>query len=169
MVAAAAFLIGAVSAWRPRLAIAGMTLMMVLFTHAARVALTVFDPYLASRPLAESLKQQAEGDLIVDDQYYTFSSVFFYADLSNGADGTSRRRAWLLNGRVNNLEYGSNAPGAPQVFLDENGLRTKWASDQRYFLICEKPQIKRFETLLGSDKLLRVAESGGKSLFANRN
>jgi hypothetical protein len=38
---------------------------------------------------------------VVDDQYYAFSSVFFY----------SNRTAPLLNGRVNNTVYGSYAPG----------------------------------------------------------
>jgi hypothetical protein len=168
-IAALAFLVGAVAAWRARFVIAGMTIMMILFTHAARVALTVFDPYLASRPLADSLKRQPPGDLIVDDQYYAFSSVFFYADLANGEDGTARRKAWLLNGRVNNLEYGSNAPGAPNVFLTDSELVGKWRSSRRLFLICEKPQIGRFQNLLGGGSLLRVAESGGKFLFSNQN
>jgi len=46
----------------------------VLFFHAARLAMVVFDPYLSSRPLAEALLQAPPGKLIVDDQYYTFSS-----------------------------------------------------------------------------------------------
>jgi len=46
----------------------------------------------------------APGRVVFDDQYYTFSSVFFYADVQN---------AKLLNGRVNNLEYGSYAPERP--------------------------------------------------------
>ena len=46
------------------------------------------------------------GKLIVDHHYYTFSSVFFYTN----------RDALLLNGRFNNLVYGSYAPGAPNVF-----------------------------------------------------
>ncbi|MEO8027980.1 MAG: glycosyltransferase family 39 protein, partial [Bryobacteraceae bacterium] len=164
-----AFLIGAITSWRPRLAIAGMTVMMVMFLHAARFALTDFDPYLASRPLAESLKHQPPGDLIVDDQYYTFSSVFFYADLANGpADPAPRRRAWLLNGRVNNLEYGSNAPGAPAVFLSDPDFVKRWASGDRYYLMCEKPQVERFEKLIGKDQLSVVAESGGKFLFSNQ-
>ena len=78
--------------------------MMVLFFQAARAAFVVFDPYLSTRPLAEALNRAPEGQLIVDDQYYTFSSVFFY----------SNRTALLLNGRVNNLEYGSYRPGAPE-------------------------------------------------------
>jgi hypothetical protein len=128
----------------------------------------VFDPYLASRPLAETLKQQPAGDLIVDDQYYAFSSVFFYADLANGPnDGTTRRRAWLLNGRVNNLEYGSNAPGAPAVFLADGDLAARWGWSDRFYLICEKPRVARFEKLLGRERLKVVAESGGKVLFRN--
>ena len=92
--------------------------MMVLFFHAARLALVVFDPYMSSRPLAEALLRAPPGKLIVDDQYYTFSSVFFYTN----------RTALLLNGRVNNLEYGSYAPDAPQdVFIDDPDLPALWA------------------------------------------
>ena len=74
--------------------------MMVLFLHAARLAMVVFDPYLSSRPLAEALLKAPPGELIEDNAYYTFSSVFFYAN----------RRGLLLNGRQTNLEYGSYAP-----------------------------------------------------------
>src|SRR5262249_38832988 len=104
-VAGVAFAVGAIGAWRWKggggpIPAAALTIMMVLFFHAARLALVVFDPYMASRPLAQALLDSPPGKLIVDDQYYTFSSVFFYTN----------RRALLLNGRVNNLEYGSYAP-----------------------------------------------------------
>ena len=110
-VAGAAFAVGAVGAWRAGAAsegrrgvpLAALVTMMVLFFHAARLALVVFDPYMSSRPLAEALLEAPPGKLIVDDQYYTFSSIFFYTN----------RQALLLNGRVNNLEYGSYAPDAP--------------------------------------------------------
>ena len=93
--------------------------MMVLFFHAARLALVVFDPYLSSRPLAEALMAAPPGKLIVDDQYYTFSSVFFYTN----------RRALLLNGRVNNLDYGSYAPDAPRMcFIDDADFQRLWSS-----------------------------------------
>src|SRR5258708_20885720 len=39
--------------------------MMVIFFHAARLALVVFDPYLGSEPLAEALNRAPEGQLIV--------------------------------------------------------------------------------------------------------
>ena len=106
-VAGVAFVVGAAGAWRPAgrrlVPLAALAAMMVLFFHAARLAMVVFDPYMSSRPLAEALLQAPPGKLIVDDQYYTFSSVFFYTN----------RRALLLNGRVNNLVYGSYAPDAP--------------------------------------------------------
>src|SRR5208283_4301823 len=65
-VAAVAFVVGATGAlWRRgRKAFLTAALMMVLFFHAARLALVVFDPYLSSRPLAESLLKSPDGTLI---------------------------------------------------------------------------------------------------------
>jgi len=159
-VAGAAFAVGAVGAWKSRRAVplAALTVMMVLFFHAARMALVVFDPYMASRPLAEAVLKAPAGELIVDDQYYTFSSVFFYTN----------RRALLLNGRVTNLVYGSYAPDAPQgVFIDDVGLRERWPQAQRYYLFAEGPQVARLESVVGKRALRMVAASGGKFLFTN--
>ncbi len=155
IVAGVAFLVGAIGAWRCRfLAIAAM---MVLFLNAARMALVVFDPYLSSRPLAEALMKAPPGQLITDNQYYTFSSVFFYTN----------RRALLLNGRVNNLEYGSYAPGAPDVFIDDTQFADLWRKPERYYVLVEKPSVPRFEKLVGREALIQVKESGGKFLFSN--
>jgi 4-amino-4-deoxy-L-arabinose transferase-like glycosyltransferase len=155
IVAGVAFAIGAVGAWRCRfLAIA---VMMVLFLNAARLALVVFDPYLSSRPLAEALLHAPPGQLIADNQYYTFSSVFFYTN----------RSALLLNGRVNNLEYGSYAPGAPKVFIDDTHFAELWHKPERYYVLVEKPSVERFEKLVGHDGLVTVKEAGGKFLFTN--
>lgn len=160
-VAAIALAIGAVAAWRSRTSVPvwGLAAMMVLFFHAARLALVTFDPYLSSRPLAQALLNAPPGNLIVDDQYYAFSSVFFYAN----------RRALLLNGRVNNLEYGSYAPDAPQgVFIDDGGFQKLWGADTRYYLTAEGPQLQRFERLVGKNALHIVATSGGKFLVTNK-
>ncbi len=51
--------------------------------------------------------------MIVEHHYYTFSSVFFYTN----------RSALLLNGRFKNLVYGSYAPGAPNVFIDDSQFK----------------------------------------------
>ena len=163
-VAGAAFLLGAAGAWRHKATaaspapLAALTVMMVLFFHAARLALVVFDPYMSSRPLAQALLDAPAGRLIVDDQYYTFSSVFFYTN----------RRALLLNGRVNNLVYGSYAPDAPQdVFLDDNGFQRLWGRPERYYLVADGSQAARIARLAGN-RLVTVKRSGGKILFTNQ-
>jgi len=157
---AGAAMLAGVAAWRLplRRALPALALMMVLFLHAARLAMVVFDPYLGSRPLAEALLRAPPGQLIADNQYYTWSSVFFYAN----------RRALLLNGRLNNLEYGSYAPGAPDVFITDQDLPRLWRASQRCYLLVERPSVGRIEGLLGRRNLHVVASSGGKFLFSNR-
>jgi 4-amino-4-deoxy-L-arabinose transferase-like glycosyltransferase len=156
IVAAIALAIGA-TAWIWRQPYFAFALMMLLFIHAARLAMVVFDPYLSSRPLAEALVQAAPGQLIEDNAYYTFSSVFFYAN----------RTTLLLNGRQTNLEYGSNAPNAPAVFINDEDFAKLWPRDQRYYLLVEGPAVPRIEKLVGRSRLLVVKESGGKFLFTN--
>jgi 4-amino-4-deoxy-L-arabinose transferase-like glycosyltransferase len=160
ILAGIAFLAGSVLTFRRKMW--GAVVMMVLFVHAARLALVVFDPYLASRPLAEALNKAPHGELILDDQYYTFSSVVFYAEAYHG------ERVLLLNGRVNNLDYGSYAPDAPKdVFLDDSGFAQRWMSPRLYYIVVEKPQVERLEKLVSREALHQVAESGGKFLFTN--
>ncbi|MBI3940618.1 MAG: glycosyltransferase family 39 protein [Acidobacteria bacterium] len=158
--AGVAFLVGALGArvltgHRAFIAVAAM---MVLFAHAARLALVVFDPYLSSRPLAEALRQAPEGRLIAAGEYYAFSSVFFY----------SNRPTWLLNGRMNNLEYGSYAPGAPSVFIDERELKRHWFAGDRYYLLADKSAVNHLNDIVGKKDFYPVAESGGKLLFTNQ-
>ena len=156
ILAGIAFAIGASAFfWRqPNIALA---LMMVLFLHAARLAMITFDPYLSSRPLAEALMKAPPGQLIEDDAYYTFSSVFFYAN----------RTALLLNGRKTNLEYGSYAPGAPDVFIDDAKFAELWPKPERYYLLIESPSLPRIQKLVNASDLYTVAASGGKFLLTN--
>src|SRR5205823_89964 len=53
---------------------------MILFFHAARLAMIVFDPYLGSKPLADALTNAPPGKLIEADAYYAFSSILFYTN-----------------------------------------------------------------------------------------
>jgi 4-amino-4-deoxy-L-arabinose transferase-like glycosyltransferase len=157
-VALAACVVGAAALFVSRPAIA-LAPAMVLFLTAARLALIAFDPYLGSRDLAEAWRKQPPGTLIVDNQYYTFSSVFFYGNVD---------RALLLNGRVNNLEYGSHAPGAADVFIDDKDFAALWTGADRYYLVIENPSVPRISALVGDSALHLVKSSGGKSLFVNR-
>ena len=158
--AAVAFAIGALGSVRAvgQRAFLAAALMMVLFFHAARLAMVVFDPYLASRPLVEALERSPRGNLVVDHHYYTFSSIFFYTN----------RTAWLLNGRFNNLVYGSYAPGAPNIFLDDAQWRDRWLGPERYYLVAMNEEEPRFEKLVGMSALFLVKESGGKMVLTNQ-
>ena len=158
-VAGVAFLVGAVGTVKAtgQRAFLAAAFMAVLFLHAARLALVVFDPYMSSRPLAWALLQAPEGQLVIDHHYYTFSSVFFYTN----------RTALLLNGRTNNLIYGSYAPDAPDVFIDDQQWKQLWLGEQRYYIVANDPERARFEKLVGGEHLSTVAESGGKMLLTN--
>jgi 4-amino-4-deoxy-L-arabinose transferase-like glycosyltransferase len=159
LVAAAAFLVGAIGTFRAagRRAYLAAALMMVLFFHAARLALVVFDPYMSSRPLAEALLRAPAGKLFVDHHYYTFSSIFFYTG----------RTALLVNGRFNNLVYGSYAPGAPDVFPDDAQWKNAWLGPERCYIVATNEALPRLEKLVGSAALHTVAASGGKVLLTN--
>jgi hypothetical protein len=158
ILAGIAFLVGAVGGWlRGRRAFIALAAMMVLFLHASRMALVVFDPYLSSRPIAEALLHAPTGQLIVDGAYYPFSSVLFY----------SNKNALLLNGRVNNLEYGSYAPGAPSVFIDDAAFLGLWSGTIRYYLVTDNSGFARLSALAGPARFHQIAESGGKFLFTN--
>lgn len=159
MIASIACLVGAAGAWwfRGERAYLSLALMMVLFLQAARLAMVAFDPYMSSRPLAEALKRAPKGRLILNGPYYTFSSVFFYTDYG----------ALLLNGRVNNLEYGSYAPGAPKVFIGDAQFVPLWQSPERCYILSEDIAVSRLEKLVGKESLHVVHRSGGKTLFTN--
>jgi 4-amino-4-deoxy-L-arabinose transferase-like glycosyltransferase len=160
-IAGLAFVLGAAGTFRSngRRAMVAAGLMMVLFFQAARLALVVFDPYLSSRPLVTALQKAPPGRLIVDHHYYTFSSVFFYTN----------RTALLRNGRINNLVYGSYAPGAPDIFLDDAKFRELWLEPQRSYIVAEKSAVPGLEQLVGASQLQVVASSGGKVLLTNQN
>jgi hypothetical protein len=157
--AATAFLIGTIGTIRTtsKNVYVTVAIMMVVFFHAARLAMIDFDPYLSSRPLVNKLQQSPHGNLIVDHHYYWFSSVFFYTD----------RTALLLNGRFNNLVYGSYAPNSPNVFIDDGQFQELWRKPERYYLFAKDTAVGHLESLVGKDQLNTVGESGGKVLLTN--
>ena len=126
--------------------------------HAAHWAMAAFDPYLSSRHLAEAYLRAPPGQMVLDHEYYAFSSVAFYAS----------HPILLLNGRKNNIEYGSNAPGAPQVFLDDTELLTLWRGEDPVYLATFDEDRNRFEELLGAERVHAVAAGGGKILLSNQ-
>src|SRR5208283_2755208 len=141
-----------------RAAMLALALCMIVFLQAARIALIEFDPYLGSYPLAIALEQGPPGGLIGANEYYAFSSVYFYAN----------RRALLLNGRAANLEYGSYAPGAPQVFIDDIKFVQLWTSPDRWYLLGYGSAMPHIEQLVGRAQMHIVKENGENFLLTNQ-
>ena len=159
VVAGIAFLIGALGTFRApaERAFLAAALMMILFFHAARLAMVTFDPYLSSRPLATVLRNEPQGAIIAQGFYYSFSSVFFYLN----------RDGWLLTAKRANLEYGSHAPGAPAVFLVDSQLPAVWSQPQRYYLLTFAADLPHYQALMPGAELDVVASSGGKLILTN--
>jgi 4-amino-4-deoxy-L-arabinose transferase-like glycosyltransferase len=157
--AAIAFLIGALGNWRAtgQRAFLSAALMMVIFFHTARLALVDFDPFLSSRALAQALLHSPDGQVIVNGQYGAFSSVVFYTN----------RNVLVLNGRVNTLLYGSYAPNAPDVFIDNTQFKALWDAPERRYIVSTNAKVSQLEDVVGAPQLILVAGSGGKSLFTN--
>jgi hypothetical protein len=158
-VAAIALLGGALATfrWVDLRSFLAAALMMVVFFHAARLAMVVFDPFLSSRPLAEALLKSPEGKLIVDHNYWALSSITVYVE----------RDVLILIGRYFNLEYGSYAPGAPGIFIDDTRFKRLWLDSQRYYLVTYQPRLQQFEDLVGQDHLEIIAAGGGKLILTN--
>jgi len=142
---------------RKRAQITVIAVAMILFFHAARVALIRFDPYLGSYSLAQALQNGPPGKLIENDAYWSFTSVFFYAN----------RDALLLDGRQTNLEYGSYAPGAPNVFIDDHQFQSLWSQPERWYLVTYGSDLAHLTELVGQSRLTVVARSADNYLLTN--
>jgi hypothetical protein len=159
LVAAMAFCLGALATWKfsGQRTFLAAAVMMILFFHAARMAMAVFDPFMSSRPLAEAIMKSPPGTLVIDHHYYTFSSIFFYTN----------RTALLRNGRFYNLEYGAYAPGAPDVFIDDAQFKDLWLKPERSYIVAKENVVPQLESLVGGGNLNLVAASGGKVVLTN--
>lgn len=159
VVAGFACIIGAVGAWslRGKRAILAIALMMVIFFQATRLALVVFDPYLSSQKLAGALNRAPKGRLIVYGEHNDISALFFYSEDS----------ALLLHGRNTTLEYGSYAPGAPRIFIDDDEFLRLWTQPERFYLALSDYALTEIEKTIPRSQLHLIAAVGGKSLFSN--
>ena len=160
LVAGCGVLIGVVGLLRVRgtgATVVVLAVMMLVFLQAARLALITFDPYLSSYQLADALKKSPPGDLIEGDAYYAFSATFFYTN----------QPALLWNGRSANLEYGSYAPNAKHVFIDDAELKSHWLGLRRTYLLAYGSDMPHLKELLGGQFTL-VSTSGGNYLLSNR-
>jgi hypothetical protein len=75
--------------------------------------------------------------------------------------------AYLLNGRFNNLVYGSYAPGAADVFLNDAEFAERWRTVQRYYFVVDEKGLERIQPTVPDIRTNVVAISGGKFLLTN--
>ena len=166
IVAGVSFLLGLGAAWILRrhgralassLAIAAG---MVGFFFAANAAFGVFEPRMSSRQLAAAINQHLRpGDqIVIYGEFNESSSISYYTG----------RRAWIYNGRYNHLEYGSHAPDAPHIFLDDQTFPLFWRTQPRAFLFVPPEDRAAVEARLPKDSSWLLIELGGKTVFTNQ-
>ena len=129
---------------------------MLLVLSSAHRGLDVFYPILGSEPLAAVVNQnwQPDAQIVLDGEYSLASSLNFYTG----------HPLYMLNGRIDNLWYGSLFPDAPNRFYDDASFAPLWGGPRRIFVVTMKPERVAQLTAGGGRQL---AFSGGKYLLVN--
>ena len=130
--------------------------MMVALLGAAHRGLEIFSPVLTSKALADAIARNWKpGDVIEGNgDYEAASSVNYY----------TRHQMRLLNGRHNNIWYGSTFPDAPEIFDDDASFEKLWRSEQRVFLWTEEDSVPSY---VKDSEFCRLAKWGGKLVLTN--
>lgn len=131
-----------------------------IFFFIANDAYGIFEPYMSSKPLADVVNEylQPQDELVIYGDFVDGSSLAFY----------THRRAWIYNGRYNNLEYGSYYRDAPQIFLNDRSFRTFWNAHHRVFLFIPLGLHDQALKHLSENPAWRLTESGGKEIYTNQ-
>jgi 4-amino-4-deoxy-L-arabinose transferase-like glycosyltransferase len=130
--------------------------MMVAFLQAAHRGLEIFSPVLSSKVLAEKIEANWEPNAVIEDNgdYEAFSSVNFY----------THRQMRILNGRRNNIWYGSTFPDAPAIFDDNASFERQWKGAKTVFLLTEEDAVPAYVKSAG---FCELAKRGGKLVLTN--
>ena len=134
-----------------------LALGMCAVLGSVHVGLEYFYPILGSQQLASAVRSHwRPGDRIVlDGEYSNNSSINFY----------TQQPVQMLNGRVNNLWYGSLYADAPNRWQTDASMTALWRSPQRVFFITHSAS--RTSSWLAMFGGTRIAEFGGKFVLLN--
>jgi hypothetical protein len=129
---------------------------MCLILACVHQAYRTFYPILGSQPLAAAVSREWHpgARIVVDGQYSDASSVGFYTG----------QPLYMLNGRVNNLWYGSLFADAPHRFEDDASFAHLWYGTGQVFFITGRPEIVK--TLVAGGAHV-VASTSGRSVLVN--
>ncbi|MGC2745382.1 MAG: glycosyltransferase family 39 protein [Candidatus Angelobacter sp.] len=148
-----------------------LTMMTVVLLSAAHQGLVIFSPVLSSKVLAQAIERNWKPGAIIEDNgdYEAASSVNYY----------TRRQIRILNGRCNNIWYGSRFPDAPPIFDDDASFEKLWRGDKPVFLLTdakaspdrkpaeECPQREHLPDYVVRNKACVLAKWGGKLVLTN--
>jgi 4-amino-4-deoxy-L-arabinose transferase-like glycosyltransferase len=130
--------------------------MMLAVLGAAHSGLVIFSPVLTSKTLADAIESNWKpGDMIeANGDYEAASSVNYYM----------RHQMRLLNGRHNNIWYGSTFPDAPPIFDGDASFEKLWHSQQHVFLWTEEDSVPSY---VKDSAFCQLAKWGGKLVLTN--
>jgi 4-amino-4-deoxy-L-arabinose transferase-like glycosyltransferase len=148
-----------------------LTLMTRVLLYATHQALVIFSPVLSSKVLADAIESHWKPGAVIEDNgdYEAASSVNYY----------TRHQIRILNGRCNNIWYGSRFPDAPPIFDDDASFEKLWRGDKPVFLLTdakaspdrkpaeECPQKEHLPDYVVRDKACVLAKWGGKVVIGN--
>ena len=184
ILAALAFLLGPIAAWRlRRRGHAFESTVSVAFTTAviliaAHIALVRFEPMLSSRAMAHTINRITAAPANADAQ------LMLYGDQADGSSLIfyTHRPALLVHGatqyfspdpETNNqvfgssMIWGSDYPDAPHIFLSDADLLRLWGTGPRKLLFVPGDFHDHVQALLGS-RLYQIQELSDKTLYADR-
>ncbi|HEX6466635.1 MAG TPA: glycosyl transferase, partial [Terriglobales bacterium] len=163
--AALGFLLGpAIALWlymrkRAGAAIWAVAFFAALFLFAAHLALVRFEPYLSSRSLARAAQKVATPEskfMIYGDQSYGSSWIFYL-----------QKQVYLVNGRTTSMQFGSNYPDAPKIFLNDSELVSQWKGAARIFLFVPLDQEGKIQRLF-PHRVFDVARTSANVVLSNQ-
>jgi len=148
-----------------------LTLMTMVLLYATHQALVIFSPVLSSKALADAIESHWKPGAIIEDNgdYEAASSVNYY----------TRHQIRILNGRCNNIWYGSRFPDASSIFDNNASFERVWRGPNTVFLLTdakakpssevsdECPQKDRLPDYVEKDGACVLAKWGGKLVLTN--
>jgi 4-amino-4-deoxy-L-arabinose transferase-like glycosyltransferase len=157
-----AFLFGTLANWilrrrgRAGAGNAALATMMIVVLGCVRIAFGIFSPIISSKDLAMAIREQYRpGDQIVASGLYENASTLnFYTGLPLHS----------LHVPGGNMWYGTQFPGAPQVWETQASFAQMWIGPQRVFFWSDRddpPALRGLTSYV-------VARRGGKTIFSNR-
>ena len=141
-------------------AIIALALGMIAVIFSADLAFRTFEPELSSHSLAVQLNKLLRNgnQVAVYGDFTEASSLAFYTG----------QRLWLYGAPYSSLQYGSQYPDAPKIFLGDEDFPAFWLGSARVFLVVPRDQSQKALARLPPGSTWLVTKIGGKTVYSNQ-